>query len=119
MAFGFELIAYRVADDIFDVYVSPFFNRVRWDGVRFDLSNYEFSYLSFKLFCTVDGRLRRGREVGNHENRTKVTSAVLAGSYAHDFYTHLVPLVAPDLDMGPPTQESLERWLTHAKAKEV
>lgn len=30
--------------------------------------------------------------------------------YAQDFHPHLVSFVAPDLDLGQPTQETLERW---------
>lgn len=110
---GLDLIGHGVAEMVFGLYEERLFRKVRWDGLRFDLADYPYTLLSVKLHALVEDRLMRAQLAGGRESHSDITTAILAGHYAQHFRPQIEPVVAPDLDIAPPTAESMRRWHAH------
>jgi hypothetical protein len=60
----------------------------------------------------------RARLGGGRESRDQIATAILAGRDAQHLSSLIEPVVAPDLDVGPPTAEDLQRLATQRAARD-
>lgn len=115
---GQEFERRHLANEVFHLYVTRIFNLARWNGKRFLLEDYDFADRSEILYQMANNTsYTKGRWIGWSE-RVKYMRRILKGDFGFDWKFLLDPLIAPDLDIGPPTEDGLRLLAQDRRVKE-
>lgn len=100
----------RIADALFEVYVERILRASRWNGERFYLEKYDFSFLAGILYqCSLNAISAGGRSRSWSEE-VKHMEMYLDGKFGFDEKFIFDPLIGPDRDLGP-LSESMQAML--------
>lgn len=107
----------KIAEELFDVYRERIFNLVRLDGEKFLLDEYGYlDRVAILQHLALDTSNTKGRRLAWHE-QVKVVRRILNGDFGLGLNFLLIPCTGPDLDLGPPTFESILRAEQSVRAR--
>ena len=90
-----------LAEAIFEVYVEKIFHFSKWNGERFYIEKYDFSFWAGLLYQTaVRGVSDKGR-TSSWSEKVHQMNRILDGKIGLDLKFSLDPLTGPDIDLGP------------------
>lgn len=100
----------RISDALFEVYVERIFKASRWNGDRFYLEKYDFSFLAGILYQCALNSISAGGLSKSWSEEVKHMKRYLDGKFGFDEKFMFDPLVGPDCDLGP-LSESMQETL--------
>lgn len=115
---GHEFDQRELANELFQLYIARIFVLARWKGMRFLLEDYDFSACSDFLYYRANStNFTQGKWIDWNE-RVRYMRRIMKGHFGFDWKFLLDPLIAPDTDMGPPTEEGLKGLARARRVKE-
>lgn len=117
LALGQQFDENGIAEKLFELYVTRVFHQVRWDGLRFSFDNYPYRKLAQALPLLAAEKLMFSHLAGGNEQIDFFVTKILTGQYCPWFKVLSDLMVAPDLDIGPPTSTSCAQMREQIKRR--
>jgi hypothetical protein len=115
---GQEFDRRELANELFQLYVTRIFVLARWKGKRFFLEDYDLSACSEILYhMAINTNYTKGKWIDWNE-RVRYMRRIMKGDFGFDWKFLLDPLIAPDTNIGPPTEDGLVRLARARRIKE-